>query len=205
MLGLKRNIAIVSLIVLVLVLYCSLQWFNGLNAEEISTTSHSVTLQTQFIIDRMVFIWYIWGAGVLLAVLVSANAAGFISKEVSDGTLMLVVNKPINRYEIIIGKFLALIVNSLLLLAIGYLFSILMLWGILSLDLDSLEALFGLMPYLMLYALVVALFFASIAIALSALINSRIKIVIITMILIMYTFAFGVLLRFIDERQYLVG
>jgi ABC-type transport system involved in multi-copper enzyme maturation permease subunit len=182
-------------------LYCSLEWFNGLKAETISSTSTSLSSQTQFIVDRLVFVWYIWGSGVLLAILVSSNAAGFISKEVEDGTLMLVLNKPINRYEIIIGKLLALIVNSMMLLAIGYLFSILFLWGILPLDLDSLEVLFGMMPYMLLYALIVTLFFGSISIALSALINSRIKIVIIAMVLIMFTFFFGVLLRFAVDRE----
>jgi hypothetical protein len=88
-----------------------------------------------------------------------------------------------------------------MLLAIGYLFSILLLWGILSLDLDSFEALFGLMPYMILYAFIVTLFFSSISIALSALMNSRIKIVIIVMGLIMYTFFFGALLRFVVDRE----
>jgi len=201
MMGLKRNIAIVSLVVLALVLYCSIEWINGLKAEAISSTPTSLTLQTQFIADRIIFIWYIWGAGLLLTILASANAAGFISKEVTDGTLMLVVNKPINRYEIIMGKLLALIVNSVMLMAIAYLFSILLLWGILPLDVDSFEALFGLMPYMLLYAFIVTLFFGSISIALSTLLNSRVKIVIISMALIMYTFFIGVLLRFAVDRE----
>ena len=46
MLGLKRNIAIVSLVVLALVLYCSIEWINGLKAEAISSTPTSLTLQT---------------------------------------------------------------------------------------------------------------------------------------------------------------
>ncbi|MBT3362672.1 MAG: ABC transporter permease subunit [Chloroflexi bacterium] len=196
-LGLKRNVTIVMLMVLAIVLYCFFKWSNEINVEEISP----VALQTQFIADQIVFIWYIWCAGVLLAILVSAHAAGFISKEVTDGTLMLIVNKPINRYEIIIGKLAALIVNSIMLLAIGYLFSILLLWGILPLDMDSLQTLFGMMPSMILYAFLVALFFGSLSIAFSALMNSRIKIVMIAMTLIMYTFFFGVLVRFVVDKE----
>jgi ABC-type transport system involved in multi-copper enzyme maturation permease subunit len=88
-----------------------------------------------------------------------------------------------------------------MLLAIGYLFSILLLWGILHLDIDSVRTLFGMMPYMILYAFLVALFFGSISIALSALMNSRIKIVMIVMVLIMYTFFFGTLIRFAVDRE----
>ena len=192
MLGVKRNLAFVILGVAIPVLIISMNWGSRTSPYD----SQSLSMITQSVVDSYMVIWYVWGAGILLAVMVSASAAGFISKEVTDGTLMLVAAKPVNRWQIIAGKFAALLLNSMLLLAINHLLAVLLLRAIAGMDMDIIEVLLGLTPYLLLYAFIVALFFGAISVALSALINSRVKIVVIAMLLVVITFFSSIFLQF---------
>jgi len=193
MLGIKRNLAFIILGLLLPVL--------TLNAMLNSMTSiyfpQPLSEITQRVADYYVMFWYIWGAGALLAITVAASAAGFISKEVTDGTLMLVAAKPVNRWHIIAGKLAALLSNTIILLIINHLLAVLLLRLIAGMDADTANLLLKLTPYLLLYAFIVAVFFAAVAIALSTLMKSRVKIMVLAVLLVIATFFSSIFLPFI--------
>ena len=75
----------------------------------------SLEMQTQMVLDYFSMFVFLWTTGFVLAMTVATAGAGFIAKEHDDGTLLLLVSKPINRFEIVLGKFLALMISSILL------------------------------------------------------------------------------------------
>jgi len=191
MLGIKRNVALVVLGLIIPIIALGTSWNNLSNHYYMPTLSE----MTQRTADFYITFWYMWIAGVLLAATVSAGAAGFISKEVTDGTLMLVAAKPVNRWQIIAGKLTALLLNIMVLLAISHLLTVLLSGLIVGMETDTLNVLLRLTPSLLLYAFIVAIFFGAVTVTLSVLLQSRIKIVIITMSLVILTFLSGAFTR----------
>jgi len=192
LLGIKRNLAFVILGLLLPVLSLNSMW-NGWTSHDYSQTPSEIT---QMVADSYVMFWYMWGAGALLAITVSASAAGFISKEVTDGTLMLVAAKPVNRWQIIAGKLAALLLNVMLLLIINHLLAVLLLRLAVGMYADTTNVLLKLTPYLLLYEFIIAVFFAAISVALSTLMKSRVKIMVLAILLVIVTFFSSVFLPF---------
>jgi len=193
MLGIKRNLAFIILGLLLPVLILNSIW----NDWTSHYNSHTPSEITQMAADIYVMLWYVWGAGALLAVTVSASAAGFISKEVTDGTLMLVASKPVNRWQIIAGKLTALLLNIMILLIINQLLAVLLLRLAVGMHTDTTNVLLKLTPYLLLYAFIVAIFFAAISITLSTLLKSRVRIMVLAVLLVIVTFFSNIFLPFI--------
>lgn len=162
----------------------------------------SLVMQTHYVVDYFIIILFMWVTGFFLALTVAASAASFISKEDTDGTLLLLVSKPINRYEIVLGKFLALVINTMMLVATVLLLSILVFWFVLPIDIDTFKALLWLLPWMLLYSLLVTLAFGSISIALSALMKSRVKIMVVVMLIILLPFFVGMMPRTIFSEVY---
>ena len=169
LMSLKRTILLV-LIGLSIPLAVSFAW-----RAEMTNTPMSLEMQTHYVIDNFAILLYMWLAGFFLVLSVVATAAGFISKEDSDGTLLLLVTKPIKRSEIVLGKFLALVLNTAFLQATVLLLSILVFWLVVPIDPDTFGALMGLLPWVFLYSLLVTVVFGSIAVGLSTLMKSRDK------------------------------
>jgi len=193
MLGIKRNLAFIILGLVLPVLTLNSMW----NSWTSHYSSQTVSEITQMAADYYVMMWYMWGAGALLAVTVSASAAGFISKEVTDGTLMLVAAKPVNRWHIIAGKLAALLLNAMILLIINHLLAVLLLRLAVGMYGDTANLLLKLTPYLLLYAFIVVVFFSVVTVALSTLMKSRVKIMVLAVLLVIVTFFSSIFLPFI--------
>lgn len=155
----------------------------------------SVEMQTQYLLDYFTILLFVWVAGFFLALAVATTAAGFISKEHDEGTLLILVSKPINRFEIILGKFLALVISSMLLQGIILCLCVLVFWAILSLDPYTVRAVLSLLPWAFLYSVLVILVFGSIAVTLSTVMRSRTKIMLVLMVLVMLVFFVGIIPR----------
>ena len=189
LMSLKRTLALV-LIGVSLPIIMSFVW-----RDWFMTHLMSLEMQTHYIIDNFSIILFMWVAGAFLAVMVAATAAGFISKEDTDGTLLLMVSKPVNRFEIMLGKFLALVINAMILEAIVLFLAVLAFYFIVPLDPDSVKALLGLLPWVFLFSLLVTLAFGSLSVAFSALLKSRVKITLVLMLMVMLVFLIGLPLR----------
>ena len=75
----------------------------------------SLEMQTHSLVGYFLLISFVWIAGFYIAYVITASGMDFVSKEEEDGTLLLIVSKPISRFQFILGKFLALLVTTLLL------------------------------------------------------------------------------------------
>ncbi|MFC1999582.1 ABC transporter permease subunit [Chloroflexota bacterium] len=196
LLSLKRTIALVLIGISFPVIF-SLVW-----RIELTGTPMSLDMQTHYIIDNLTVLSFMWIAGLFLAITVAATAAGFIAKEDTDGTLLLMVSKPINRFEIVLGKFLALVANAMILQIIILLLSALIFWIVLPMDPETFGSVLGLLPWLLLYSLLVTIAFGGISTALSTLMRSRVKITLVVMILIMLVFFVGIIPRVAFRTTY---
>ena len=196
LLNLRRTIALVLVGVLFPVIMAFV-WGSAM-----SKTPMSLQMQTHYVIDNFTIVLFMWVSGLFLAISVAATAAGFVSKEDTDGTLLLMVSKPIRRFEIVLGKLLALVVNAMILQTIVLLLAVLVFWVVMPIDPETFGALMGLVPWALLYSLLVTLAFGSVAVALSALMKSRVKITLLVMLLVMLVFFVGIIPRVILSSAY---
>lgn len=155
----------------------------------------SLTMQTQIIAGIFIVLSFIWLAGVPLALLAAFTCANFISKEEADGTLLLLVSKPVRRFEIILGKFLAFLINVALLELIVLLSAPLIIFNLMGIDPFVLDYLLRLVPSIFLFSMFVAFIFGAISTTLSVFSKNSAKTVIVLValvILIYFGFPFVV-------------
>ena len=185
----RRMLGLVMIGLLVPVLV-ALGWRSSLAAGRLS-----LDMETYYVLSNFLTISFIWVAGFFLAFVVSTNAAGFISRESSDGTLLPLVTKPISRRRIVLGKLAALVVNAVLLEAIILVLLALILRFMLSMEMPTFVAVLGSIPWILLYSLLVVLVFGSISLALSALIESQVKIMVLVTVVVLFVFGFGLIIH----------
>jgi hypothetical protein len=94
------------------------------------------------------------------------------------------------------------VVNAMIIQTIVLLLSVLIFWVVMPIDPDTFSAVLGLVPWVLLYSLLVTVAFGSIAVALSALMKSRVKITLVVMLLIMLVFLVGIIPRTVFGSAY---
>jgi ABC-type transport system involved in multi-copper enzyme maturation permease subunit len=151
-------------------------------------SSRSVSAQTGAITTYFVIISFIWIAGIPLALYASSIGAGFIAKEQTEGTILILISKPIRRWEILIGKFLGFFINILIIQTISVYVSA---WFLVLITTNNISVFTSMLPIInavILYSIIVSLMFGSIAAALSSMTKSTGKIVMIMAALTMATY-----------------
>jgi len=121
---------------------------SGIFNENSQVSLMTLAMQDQMVVGFFIIISFIWIAGIPLVMLAGVTCGDFISKEDADGTLLLLVSKPVRRYEIIIGKFLAFMLSAVLLEAIALLLSALLISGVMESDVYIFSNMLGLIPHL---------------------------------------------------------
>lgn len=107
-----------------LVPYLAVAYFLGMgltNGLPEDLASLPLYLQEQSLIQALVPIAYVWALGIPMLVLVTVLAANAIAREAQTGTLHILLSKPIRRWEVLVGKFVAVFVFSLLAMVTGLL------------------------------------------------------------------------------------
>lgn len=155
----------------------------------------SLEMQTHTLVGYFLLISFVWIAGLYIAFVITISGSDFVSREEEEGTLLLMVSKPIGRFQFILGKSLALLVTTLLFELVVLFGSIAVLWGFLGLDPEIVQTLVGLVPWIFLYSIIVAILFVALTTAMSALFKSRPLKTILTMLLVMLIFGVGPILR----------
>ena len=156
----------------------------------------ALPMQTGFLAGYFLVISFLWMTGFYLAyLLIGTSGLELIDGERQKGTLLLIVSKPISRLHFLLGKFLALVVTSLLLEAIVLLGSILVFVLVLGIDPDTAAALWGLMPWMFLFSVLATLFFASLSIAMSTLVSSNLTRTVAFLAILILVFAAGIVVR----------
>src|SRR5512137_1840896 len=151
----------------------------------------SPDMATFYILKSFVGISFIWTSGFFLAFAAVTSAAGAISKESNDGTLLTLVSKPIARRQIVLGKFTGIVVHALLMITVIFLIQAVVLWFLLPVEAPTFGALLLAIPWMILYSLLVILVFASLSLALSSLIDNQVVTTVLACGLIFFLFMFG--------------
>jgi ABC-2 type transport system permease protein len=173
----------------------------------------SLQMQTYFTTSQLLLVAYFILSGFFIAMLVSATAAGFVAKEESDGTLLILASKPIRRRDILLGKLVALLIRTILLEAVLLVLVALISHSILHLEETALFSFMRAVTWLLVYSVLTICLFGAIATALSTLTRNLVVIMVIMAILVMVCFLVGPLIRYmvpadggfyIDWRLYYV-
>jgi len=187
-----RRVAAIVIVGLAPPMLLAALWWRNL----FQTGSMSFEMQAGFLVGSFMVMSFLWMAGFYLAYFgIAFSGLEAVAKEEERGTLLLMVSKPVSRLQFLLGKFLALVVTALLLEAILLLGTIAAFWGILGLDPEILEALLGLVPWVFIFTFIVAVLFAAISIALSALVKNDAVRSIAMMVVLALVFAAGPMLR----------
>jgi ABC-type transport system involved in multi-copper enzyme maturation permease subunit len=145
--------------------------------------------------NQFLAVSFLWTAGFFLAFLAAANAAGFVAKEESDGTLLLLSSKPVSRHQIVLGKLAALVVRTVLLEAVLLTLVAVLFRFALVLEDDALVALLKAVPWIVMYSFLVIAFFGAISVCLSVLTRNLVAIMVIMSCLITFCFLLGPMIR----------
>jgi ABC-type transport system involved in multi-copper enzyme maturation permease subunit len=135
----------------------------------------TLAMQNQMVMGLYVVMAFMWIAGIPIVLLASVTCGDFISKEDQDGTLLLLISKPVHRYEIVIGKFLAFMVSAVLLELTVLLLSSVVIYFVMGVDIYIFNNILTLLPSIFLYSVFVSFIFGTIATAMSSFFKSRIK------------------------------
>lgn len=133
----------------------------------------SLEMQTHLLLGYFMILYFMMAMAYLGYFVVATSGQELVAKEEEKGTLLLMVSKPISRFQFLLGKFLALVLTTLLLGLIVLLGSILVLRSMVGLDIDTVGTMLGLVPWIFLLCVITVLFFAAVSMALSALIKSN--------------------------------
>lgn len=192
--SIKRNIIFLALMIVApFVISMIINMNFSLQAMTLANQIQTVTL-------FYIMLIFFWVTGILLLMFSSITCGDFITKEENDGTLLLLTSKPIYRHEIIIGKYFAFLANILLLELVALVTTPLIMYWLLPIDPAVLDSMATHIPYMFLYAVLIAVTFGALATAFSSISKSRFK-TIISLVAMTLTIFLG----FIMFRGYMIG
>ncbi|MBR9681419.1 MAG: ABC transporter permease subunit [Candidatus Altiarchaeota archaeon] len=147
-----------------------------------------MALKTEFLIGFFLIFAFVWVCGIAPAIMSSLICSSFVAQEEADGTLLMMVSKPIKRVSLLLSKFLAFSLSALMLSALS-LFASIYLWAsFFGLDFYSLFRVLSLFPILTFYSVFVSLIFGSMSAALSTMFSSRMKALVPMILILVLTF-----------------
>ena len=154
---------IISIIIMMIIPIIFLTFPSSLDYGAISIENASAAIAIS--IAYPVFFWTL---GMAFVCLIGVSGAGLISEEVSSGTMLILVSKPIARMKIFLGKYLGLFLYSILLSFTGI---FIIGWIAVLRYSANLDHFISLLPFLMtlfLYSLIISVIFVSITMAISS-------------------------------------
>jgi ABC-type transport system involved in multi-copper enzyme maturation permease subunit len=146
---------------------------------------------------------FFWIVGVPFLLYIGSIAIGLISKEINEGTIMLIFTRPVKRSEFLIGKFLGvffygIFLNAFLLFFIPSLSAI-----FLKFDSAFLFELYKVAFALFIYSIFLTLFISSIGILLSSKFENNIISMAILFVIILVTYFLPFMVRSIYKQIFL--
>jgi ABC-2 type transport system permease protein len=197
LMSLKRLAAVVITGLIPAILLGAAVW-----RESFRSGTMSLEMQTQTMVGYFLLISFMWIVGFHIAYTIIASGMDSVSKEAENGTLLLMVSKPISRFQFILGKFLALLVTTLLIEFVILFGSILIFWMFLGLEPETVRALIGLVFWIFLYSIIVVILFDALTIAVSTLLKGQVLKTVVSMLLVVLIFGVGPILRSVWSDTY---
>lgn len=163
----------------------------------------SFEMQTGYLVGAFMVMAFLWQAGFYLAYSgIAFPGLEMVAKEESQGTLLMMVSKPISRVQFLLGKFLALVLTALVLELVLLLGTLVAFWAIIGIDPYTLNVLLGLVPWIFLFSIIVSILFAAISIALSALVKNNAMRSVVMLLVLGLVFAAGPMMRAMWSDKY---
>jgi ABC-type transport system involved in multi-copper enzyme maturation permease subunit len=157
-------------------------------ADAADVKNYPLDIQALMLKDILFFVTYFWVAGLVLVFFASWIVTDFVAGEVSRGTLLSLITKPIHRWEVILGKFIAYIIFIIIMEVIAIFITIYVLVTVSESHISVIGELVQYIPILLLFSLFVAVVFGTIPLALSTISKSRVLVMIImaALVIVMY-------------------
>lgn len=128
---------------------------------------------------------FFWLSGIALIIMIMIFGLDIFATEEYEGTMRILVAKPVSRKSIVLGKILGLLLGSFIYYMGSLLISISIFSLFLRLDKDVFIGLVYMLPSLILYGIFIILLFSSIMSLLSSLFKKKVPSIIILIILIL--------------------
>ncbi len=146
---------------------------------------------------------FFWFCGILLTLSIIVHSSGVFSTEESEGTMRILLSKPIKRYDMVLGKLLGVFVGHLIYISSSVLFAVI-IYGIISgMDPDIYSYIAKQVPFFILYGVLISYCVSSVGYFLSSLFKKRIvSIVFLAIFLVVVFGAFPMLRMTISQYTY---
>ena len=142
--------------------------------------SYPLEIQALMLKDILFFVTYFWVGGIVLAFFSAWVVSDFIAGEDSRGTLLSLITRPIRRWEVILGKFLAYLIFVAVMEFLAIFVTIYVLVTVSGAHLSVIWDLVVYIPILLLFTLFVAVVFGTIPLVLSTISKKRVLVMIIS-------------------------
>ncbi len=151
---------------------------------------------------NLVTMLYWWMLGMIFTILVTGATSGVIADEIDKGTMLILVSKPVSRMQIFLGKFLGVYAFGACMscagIFLGGWIAVLFSSGNITHFLEMLPFLF----FMFAYSLFVELIFVSISMALSSILRTGRKAMMISLIIVFMTFLIFFIVRMVASSIY---
>ena len=164
---------------LVFLIACALVPYLAAREAFSEMTSVPVEIQALFMREIFFLFAYLWVGGIVLGLFSAVTVSGFISREMGSGTLLILVSKPLHRWEIVLGKFLAFLIYILVLETIALVSVAYIMVTVTGVHFSVFWYLLARVPFLLVYTTFVAAVFGAITLGLSVLSSSSSKIILV--------------------------
>ncbi len=170
--------------------------------------SYPLDIQAIMLKDVLFFTVYFWVGGIVLAFFAAWIVSDFIAGEDSRGTLLSLITRPIRRWEVILGKFLAYLLFVAVMEIIAIFITIYVLVTVSGAHLSVMWDLIPYIPILLLFTLFVAVVFGTIPLVLSTVSKKRVLVMIISAALVIVIYLAFYIIRsgfsefYVDNHLY---
>ena len=133
--------------------------------------------------EQLGVIMFFYSFGLMYPIAIGTSAAPLIAEEVSSGTMLTLVSKPIKRIGIVTGKFMALIIFGILLSLISLIFI-----SVFALIRHPFYDILIFIELNLIYSIIIIIFFGGLTLGFSALFKRARNVTIIPIIIVIFSF-----------------
>ncbi len=141
--------------------------------------------------------------GLVFTILIGSSGASLIAEEVSKGTMILLVSKPISRVKIFLGKYIALCLYGAIL---SFIALFIVCWTAVLSYSGNMDHFIGIIPFMLsmyLYSLFIMFIFVSITLALSSIFKKSRNASIVVLFLVIFAFLGFTIIRMFTATYYI--
>jgi len=165
-------------------------------------SSYPLEMQIVKLTDYMFSLGFLWIGGIPLVFMCAGTMSSMINSEITEGTLLQLITRPVRRWEVIIGKFLAFFILFAFVEILAFLLSAYLLIYFSGAHLSVFVSMLAFLPPLIIYSFLVAVFFGSISLVLSTVIRKNAFTIVIVAFLVMLFYIGFLFFRLLGAKYY---